>query len=126
MNIKELQNGILITEIAAAGDGGSLYFECETKQNSQFNLLFTQYAFLDNPDPEMLPGRIYLNEKIIDLKSEDEKMILIGLKNFNISNVLLKIDSNMKTDLAETINKLRDFFDSDLSIEIKKKVDDKK
>lgn len=123
MNIKELQYGILITNYAAAGDGGSLFFECETNQNHKFNLLFTQHAFLDNPDSEMLPGRIYLNQKIIDLKSEDEKMILLGLKNFNISNELLKIDPNMKSGITEMINELNNFFNSNLSIEIKKKID---
>jgi len=121
MKIEELQSGILITNFAAASDGGSLYFECETTENSKFNLLFTQHAFLDNPDPEMLPGRIYLNQEIIDLKSKEEKMILLGLKDFNVSNELL----NMKSELANTINELRSFYSSGLSIEIKKKVDNK-
>ncbi len=123
MKSEELQNGVLITNLAAAGDGGSLFLECESKQNSKFNLLFTQYTFLDNPNPEMLPGRIYLNQKLIGLKSEDEKMILLGIENFDITNDLLKIDPNLKSDLVEAIKKLRSFFDSNLSIEIKEKVD---
>ncbi|TPN82790.1 hypothetical protein [Aquimarina algicola] len=123
MKIEELQSGILITNFAAAADGGSLFFECETTQKAKFNLLFTQYVFLDNPDPEMIPGRIYLNQKIIDLKSKEEKMILLGLKNFNVSHELLDIDPNMKSELTDTINELSTFFNSELSIEIKKKVD---
>ncbi|CAM1374643.1 hypothetical protein [Tenacibaculum xiamenense] len=123
MNIEELQSGILITNFAAAGDGGSLYFECETTKNSKFNLLFTQHTFLDNPDSEMLPGRIYLNQEIINLKSKEEKMILLGLHDFNVSNELVEINPDMKSELASTINELRNFYRSGLSIEIKKKID---
>ena len=85
--------------------------------------MFTQHAFLDNPDPEMLPRTIYLNRKLVDLKSEDEKAILTGITKFTVSHELLETDPDLKSDLTETINELRDFFNSDLSIEIKKKVD---
>lgn len=125
MNIEELQSGIIITNFAAAGDGGSLFFECETFQNSNFNLLFTQYTFLDNPDTEMLPGRIYLNQKIIDLKSKEEKIILFALNNFNISDKLLVINPKIKSELTETINKIKTFFNSELPVKIKKQVDKK-
>jgi len=123
MKLQELERGILIINFAAAGDGGSLFFECETTLNSKFTLLFTQYVFLDDPETEMLPGRIYLNQKLIDLKSEEEKLILNGITRFSITNELKGSDSELDSVLSEAFDRLVNFFNSDTVIEIKKKVD---
>jgi len=100
-----------------------LFFECETTLNSKFTLLFTQYVFLDDPETEMLPGRIYLNQKLIDLKSEEEKLILNGITRFSITNELKGSDSELDSVLSEAFDRLVNFFNSDTVIEIKKKVD---
>jgi hypothetical protein len=126
MEIRELQNEILITTYAAAGDGGSLYFECKTNENTKFDLLFTQYFFLEDFPPHMIPGRIYLNEKLIALKSEEEKTILNSIQNFQISEELDKMDSTLRDSLEVIFRQLTDFFYSGLSVDINEKIENKK
>ncbi|MGB0870716.1 MAG: hypothetical protein ACPGSD_14050 [Flavobacteriales bacterium] len=123
MKIEEIESGILINNIVAAGDGGSIYFECETTLNNKFDLLFTQHVFLEHPNPEMLPGRIYLNQKIIELKSKEEKLILSGLKKNKISLELLETNPKINSSLTQTINNIQKFFESELPLEIKEKID---
>ncbi len=121
MKIYELQQGIVITNFLTAADGGSLLFNCLTKQHKEFDLLFTQYSILDYLKPEMLPGRIYFNEKIIDLKSKEEKIILKAIKKFTITQELKKM--NIESYLKDTFKHLCVFFESEAAIEFKKKVD---
>ncbi len=126
MKIQELEQGIVITNFLAAADGGSLLFNCLTKQHKEFNLLFTQYSILDYLKPEMLPGRIYFNEKIIELKSKEEKIILKAIKKFTITQELKKMDIEIEQYLNDTFKHLCSFFESDKAIEIKKKIDNRK
>jgi hypothetical protein len=122
MNLHKLEKGVLIIHFAAAA-GGSLFFECETVNSQKFTLLFTQHVMLDDPNPEMLPGRIYLNQNIVALKSEDEKIILKGITNFSISQELMKNDSKLDYSLIDTFDRLCHFYKSNASLEIKEKVD---
>lgn len=55
-------------------------------------MLFTQYTFLDNTDPKMLFGKIYLNDRLVDLNSKEEKLILKGIAKFTITNNLKELD----------------------------------
>jgi len=123
MELQELERGILITSFAAAGDGGSLFFECETALNHKYTLLFTQYVFLDILGYEMLPGRMYLNQKLIDLKSDEEKLILHGIAKFSIASELKSLNSELDSNLGEIFDRLLKFFNSDTAIETKKKAD---
>ncbi len=123
MKLKEFEKGILITSSAAAGDGGSLFFECQTKNGEKFQLMFTQHVFLDYLDKEMLPGRIYLNQKPVELKSEEERLILKGVSNFSITSELWDNDNKLDKTLTKTFKKITEFYNSDQAIKIKEKVD---
>jgi len=126
MKIQELEQGFIITKFLAAADGGSLLFKCQTIQYQEFDLLFTQYAILDYIKPEMLPGRIYFNGQLIDLKSKEEKIILKALKKYTITKELREMDIEIEHNLIDTFKRLCTFFESDNAIEIKKKVDSRK
>lgn len=123
MDFLELEKGILITDLIAAGDGGSLVFVCETFRHVNFEVMFVQHVFLENSTLERLSGRMYLNGEIIELKSKEEKCILTGFSNFSLSEELKKNESINKMYLIDTFKRLTHFYHSNASLEIKKKVD---
>lgn len=89
-------------------------------------MLLTQYSILDNINPDMLPGRIYLNGQLIDLKSQEEKIILKALKKHTIAQELKEMDIEIEHYLKDTFKRLCTFFESDAAVEVKQKVDSRK
>lgn len=57
-------------------DGGSFTFGIETHSGQKFDILITQSVDLEDYLEDAIPGRIYINEKLIDLKSEEEASVL--------------------------------------------------
>lgn len=73
--------GIKYNEIKSSNfwvvpDGGSFTFGIETYSGQKFDILITQAVDLEDYLEDMIPGRIYINEKLIDLRSEEEASVL--------------------------------------------------
>lgn len=123
MDVTELKHGFLITNMAAAADGGSIALGCETPSHKTFDLLFTQNFFIEDYDEHMIPGRIYLNQELIQLKSKEEEHILKSLQYFKVDSALLQYDAELEQHLAEKFDQYNTFFSSNEALEFKKKVD---
>jgi hypothetical protein len=123
MDLQELECGLLIRNYTIARDGGSYFLDCETTSGQKFKLAFIQHIALGRPNPKLLPGRIYLNEKLIDLNSVEEKSILKSITNFNIANKLKHYDYELDKKFESFFHSITGFYNSDTAMAIKQKVD---
>lgn len=57
-------------------DGGSFTLGLETLSGQKYDILITQAVDLEDYLEDMIPGRIYINDKLIDLGSEEEASVL--------------------------------------------------
>ena len=123
MDFEELECGLLIRNYTIARDGGSYFLDCETTSGQKFKLAFIQHIALGRPNPKLLPGRIYLNEKLIDLESEEERSILKSITNFSTSDELKQHDSELDKKFESFFHSITGFYNSDTAMAIKQKVD---
>lgn len=61
-------------------DAGSFMLTVVTASGKETKVLITQAEDLEDATEDMIPGRIYINDHLIDLKSEEEANILTILK----------------------------------------------
>lgn len=90
---------IIIREVQSYMDGGSAIFICKNDSNQEFQIEFVQNVFWEILESHnRLPGRIYLDDKLVDQRSELEGFIIKSLENSSF--ISTKIE---KTILKEKI-----------------------
>lgn len=109
----DFSGGVLINELAAWMDGGSITFYCETNDNKGLEIELVQRVQLMKRDSQRFPGSLYLNRELVGIRSSLEEKILIGL-NQAIFNDKLKVTDLDKEILRNSIDYIR----SDEFIEI--------
>jgi hypothetical protein len=72
-------SNIIIHDLAAWMDGGSVTLKCENLIGQKFEIEFYQNMILDY-FPGKIPGRLYLNQNRIEVRSELEKSIIASLE----------------------------------------------
>ncbi len=85
---------IEIEDIATWMDGGSVTLQCRNKKNQEFEIEFVQHVSLVLYEHTNMPGRMYLNKKLVNQRSELENEIIEGLttakfKSNNFSDRLI-------------------------------------
>lgn len=108
--------GIIINELAAWMDGGTVTFYCETLENKGIEIELIQRVNLQRSGSDKFPGALYLNNILVGLRSSLEKDILIGLKKAKFKEEINITDLDKKI-LKEVI----EYLESDELIEISKK-----
>lgn len=93
----DLFENISISNFAAWMDGGTLTFNCISKNGNNFEVTLSQYVILDIPkklnNSIKLPGRIYINDNLVEIRSTLEKNLITALKEVVLSNGgLLKME----------------------------------
>ncbi len=109
----DFSEGILINELAAWMDGGTITFYCETKDSKGLEVEIVQRAQLMKRDSQRFPGSIYLNGILVGIRSSLEEKILIGLKRARFNEKCNETDIDKK-NLKNSI----DFIHSDEFIKI--------
>lgn len=71
---------IEIEELLAWMDGGSITLKCKNDLNQKFEIEFVQNVSWNLYESLNIPGRIYLDRKLIDQRSDLETRIVNGLK----------------------------------------------
>jgi hypothetical protein len=71
---------INILEVKAWMDGGTVTIICSNSKGIEFTIEFQQHTILISSPEGKMPGRIYLNKKLVEERSEIEKRILYILK----------------------------------------------
>lgn len=87
-------------ELATWMDGGSITLYFESEMNEKLTIDLQQFVLKEyHEEISKIPGRVYLNDKIIDKRSSAEKSILEFLK----SNILKKLIGLEKEILMKQI-----------------------
>jgi hypothetical protein len=75
-----LIDDIKILEVKTWMDGGTATIICSNSKGIEFTIEFQQHMILISSPEGKMPGRIYLNKKLVKERSETEKRILYALK----------------------------------------------
>lgn len=90
MKKKKQINGLLtLKDISYALDGGSLLLEGVDSKGSVWAFELVQRMSLDEPDINNIPGRLYLNDTLVALRSQQEKDIIKKLKEAQIDEEII-------------------------------------
>lgn len=82
----DFESKIEIEELLAWMDGGSITLKCRNGLNQEFEIEFVQNVSWDLYESLNIPGRIYLNKKLIAQKSELETKIISALQTSNLKS----------------------------------------
>jgi hypothetical protein len=93
----DLFENLSITNFATWMDGGTLTFNCISKNGNNFEVTLSQFVNLDIPEKTneslILPGRIYINDNLVEIRSTLEKDLIVALKaNMLNKGGLLKME----------------------------------
>lgn len=76
----DFESKIEIEELLAWMDGGSITLKCRNNLNQEFEIEFVQSVSWDLYESLNIPGRIYLDKKLIPQRSGLETKIVNALK----------------------------------------------
>lgn len=68
----EIPEKLAIVEGFYFTDGGSIVLIGEDTDSTRHQITLVQHRFLDTFDPNMTPGRLYFNQQMIPVRSEEE------------------------------------------------------
>ena len=68
-------------ELQSWMDGGSLTLVCLNKKKQEFKIHFVQNVIWEILENSKLSGRIYFNDKLVEQRSELEKLIIKNIDN---------------------------------------------
>ena len=72
----DLQANVIITELSAWMDGGSLTIKRQNSSNEEFEIEFVQNVNWDLYDGHKIPGRVYFNNQLVEQRSVLEEKII--------------------------------------------------
>jgi hypothetical protein len=75
-----LTSPLVIEEGAYASDGGSIYIRVRDSAGATHNITLWQHMFIEEPDPDRLPGRLYVDKTLVPVRSEGEGQLLAALR----------------------------------------------
>ncbi|MFY0628808.1 MAG: hypothetical protein JXR05_00425 [Flavobacteriaceae bacterium] len=75
----DFKSTIDILDIYSWMDGGSVTLKCKDRKRQKFDVEFKQNVFWEVYPSSQIPGRIYLNEILIEQRSELENQLLKSL-----------------------------------------------
>ncbi|WP_299621780.1 hypothetical protein [uncultured Tenacibaculum sp.] len=91
---------LTITNSVTLSDGGTKYVIGNDKNGKEFTICIYQFVFEENFNSKRIPGRLYFNDLLIDIRSDIEKNIIEALEKcivksdlteFSFSSSLTKI-----------------------------------
>lgn len=91
-------------------DGGSITLKCKNKLDQEFEIEFVQNVSWEIHSDQNIPGRIYLDQKIVNQRSHLETQMINRLKTAVIKSKNL-LDQKMldeKLDYVSSENYLKD------------------
>ncbi|EAS19958.1 hypothetical protein BBFL7_02358 [Flavobacteria bacterium BBFL7] len=100
---------IEIKEILAWMDGGSITLKCKNELDQEFEIEFVQNVSWEVYKDQNVPGRIYLNQKIVTQRSHLETQMINQLRSAEIKskNLLDRKMLDEKLDYVSTDNYLK-------------------
>ncbi|MBD0405312.1 hypothetical protein [Flammeovirga sp. EKP202] len=99
----DFNSKIEIEELLAWMDGGSITLKCRDNRNQKFEIEFVQHVVWNVHERQNIPGRVYLDKKLITQRSNLEIQIINALKvaKFHSKDAL---DQNILKEKLDYIN----------------------
>lgn len=72
---------LTIVQLLAWMDGGSVTLDTEDESSNSFTIEFTQHAFLRVDVNSLIPGSIFINRELVEVRSTLEHKIINALKS---------------------------------------------
>lgn len=82
----DFNSKIEIEELLAWMDGGSITLKCRNNLNQEFEIEFVQNVSWNLYESLNIPGRIYLDKKLIEQRSDLETKIVNALKTAELKS----------------------------------------
>jgi hypothetical protein len=76
-----------IEDAAYAMDGGSIYLSVRDSHGVSHALILVQHRIPMDPNDPRIPGRLYLDNRIIKVRSEEESNLLSRIQSASISPI---------------------------------------
>lgn len=76
----EIPEELVVEEGAYASDGGSTYLRVRDGQGTRHDIMLWQHMFTDAPDPGRLPGRLYFDDTLLAVRSDQERRLIQALR----------------------------------------------
>ena len=83
----DLTSKILICELYAWMDGGSVTLICKNDLGQHFEIEFVQSVILNPRIVTKIPGRLYFDKKLVSERSDLEKVLLKNLEEAEMKNL---------------------------------------
>jgi hypothetical protein len=90
---------IVIENFGIWMDGGSIILQCRNEAREEFELYFMQGATFNYYQGMRVPGRVYLNDKLVEQRSSLEEEIVAGLSNATFESPDLQISQVLEERL---------------------------
>lgn len=99
----DFSEGLLINELAAWMDGGTITFYCETSTVKEIVIEVVQRMQLMKRENAKYPGALYLHHQLVGLRSPLEQAMIVGLKKASFENKAKTsaIDRNILAEIIE-------------------------
>jgi len=98
----DLKYKIVIQELKAWMDGGSVTLDCKNDKGQRFEIEFVQEVVLNPREFNKIPGRLYFNGKLVDERSDLERKILENLEKAKLKN-FTKLEENILNEKIKYI-----------------------
>ncbi len=82
----DLNDKIIIQEFKTWMDGGSVMLDCTNEKGQQFEIEFVQSVILNPREFDRIPGRLYFCKKLVEERSDLERILLNSLKKVKLEN----------------------------------------
>lgn len=76
----QIPEEFIVVDGAYASDGGSTYLRLRDGESAEHHLTLWQHMFTDNPEPNRLPGRLYLDGALLAVRSDEERRLIQALR----------------------------------------------
>ncbi|SNR16068.1 hypothetical protein [Tenacibaculum jejuense] len=91
-----------ITNSVTVSDGGTKYIIGNDKNDNKFTICIYQFVFKENFNSKRIPGRLYFNDLLIDIRSDIEKNIVEALEKCIVKSDLTEIS------FSSSLSKIKD------------------
>jgi hypothetical protein len=101
-SIMKIKAQYTIDDGAYAMDGGSIYLSLRDTDGVKHTLILAQYRIPRNESDPRIPGRLYLDDQVIGVRSDEEARLISAIKKAPIS--LTSVDRpNPKQETGPTV-----------------------
>jgi hypothetical protein len=118
-----IPNELIVVTGAYATDGGSISILAREPHGTRHAIVLWQHMFVENFDPKKMPGRLYFDNTLLEVRSDRENMLIAALKNAKFESITPQKQAKAKDtreaifgqDIKDYMNKIEEGPDAALA-----------